>query len=128
MKPLLFSCHEQKRDAQISNVQFLRTQSFSFQCNLYPRLHEHLYPPNVLTHECAHPPLFTVHSLISKKKDNSSTSETGLESSRVTKKLFHDRPPVGVVVKDICVGAVDTGFDSRAGHIGHSDVNGSPPL
>ena len=32
------------------------------------------------------------------------------------------------MVKDIVIGAVGLGFDSRASQIGHGVVNGSPPL
>ena len=32
------------------------------------------------------------------------------------------------LIKDIGIGAVDLGFDYRAGQIGYSVANGSPPL
>ena len=36
--------------------------------------------------------------------------------------------PVDVVVRDMAAGAGGLGFDYRAVQIGHSVVNGSPPL
>ena len=36
--------------------------------------------------------------------------------------------PVSIVVKDIAIGDEGLGFDSRAGQIEHSVVNGSSPL
>ena len=45
----------------------------------------------------------------------------------LTGKYNHARS-VGVVVKDIAVGAESSRFDSRAGRIRHSVANGRPPL
>ena len=36
--------------------------------------------------------------------------------------------PVDLVVKDIDVGVIGLGFDSRTGQIGHKVANDSPPL
>ena len=61
------------------------------------------------------------------KNDPRRLAKDTLRGGILLNMLSRDRP-LGVVAKDIVISAEGLGFDYRAGQIGHSVANGSPPL